>query len=295
MARKAMANLWAYNDLRKMTKDFCHLVMVPMTGLGLHDGYRGDKWFAYRIELFKNYTLESLLNQTNRNFTIWISFRPEEQDNPLTRKFYQYMSKTDQPFVFTFGGLCFWDDKYPDNIEKDRLQKHLEASLPELEEVLAGKKYAYMTIQPSDDVYHTRMIESIQQQEYQFKRALIHWKGYVFNEQTKQLAEWKPFKGHLPPFYTIMYPADVFLDPKKHFDYMRGFRSHEDITKLFNCIQLPDYRYCVLTHEKNISTAWNWHRLRFFPFLKKIKHPFIKREFKGREKEEILNNFKIKL
>ena len=55
-----------------------HLISVPFTGLGLHGGYRGDSWFKYRVEVFKKYTLPSLMNQTNKDFTIWLQFRPEE-------------------------------------------------------------------------------------------------------------------------------------------------------------------------------------------------------------------------
>lgn len=52
-----------------------HLVYIPFTGVGIFGGFRGQEWFAKRIEIFKQYTLKSLLNQTNKNFDCWISFR----------------------------------------------------------------------------------------------------------------------------------------------------------------------------------------------------------------------------
>lgn len=244
---------------KSMRNDILHLAMVPMTGLGLGSkqsrGYRGDEWFAYRIQLFKNYTLKSLLNQTNKNFVIWMSFRPEEKTNPLCIEFEKYMQTCGQPFIFTYGGLCFWDDKFPN----DNLLERLKLTLPVLKEKFNNTKFIYETLQPSDDCYSDETINNIQRIEPQKNTAITHQKGFMFNERTMRVAEWCPPTN--PPFYTIMYPSDVFFDAEKHFNYMRGFKSHEDITKIFNCIRMPDFNYCVLVHQKNISTNW-WHPFR---------------------------------
>ena len=245
-------------DLQRR-KEILHLMYVPMTGLGLHDGYRGDDWFKYRIELFKNYTLKSLLNQTNKNFVIWMSFRPEEEDNPITKRFADFMAKMDLACVFTFGGLCFWDDKYPDSIAGKRLKDNLEISMKELREklggIMLGKKFVYETIQPSDDLYHKDAVEEIKKKEIIFdKQAMIFKNGYMHNTENRRVAEYNPTTN--PPFYTLIYPVNTFFNPEKHIEYMRGFKSHEDILKLFDCIQLPDNKYCVVVHKKNISTNW---------------------------------------
>ncbi len=73
-------------------KNFIHLFFVPFTGLGLHNGFRGDAWFKNRIEIFKNYTLKSLLNQTNKDFVLWFCFRPEEEINPLLIELQKHMA-----------------------------------------------------------------------------------------------------------------------------------------------------------------------------------------------------------
>lgn len=261
-----------------MIKNFCHLVYVPFTGLGLKDGFRGDEWYRYRIKIFKDYTLKSLLNQTNRNFITWISFRPQEKFNPLTWELYEYMSKLrDYPFVFTFGGLCFYDDKFKD---EENLLKRLELTLPNLREVCEGKKWVLETLAPSDDMFHKDEMEEVQEcVPLAKKAALTHDKGFLFNQQSQRLAEWNPTTN--PPFYTLIYPKEIFLDPQKHFEYMAGFKSHEDIVRLFNCFALPDRRYCVLVHKKNISTNW-WH-----PFRGKV--------FSWREGKEILKDFGIEI
>lgn len=256
-------------------KDFIHLVYVPFTGLGLHSGYRGDDWFEYRIGLFRDYTLKSLVNQTCHNFTLWLSFRPQEKDNPLTKKLEEIVKQSGLKYVFTYGGLMFYDDKFAN----DNLMERYQQTLPDLREIVGGKAYVYETLQPSDDMFDVGEMERIQQQEPKERRALVHKGGFLFDEPRKMLAEWNPATN--PPFYTLIYPAEVFLDPQKHFEYMKGFRSHEDITKLFNCVSLPDRKYCVLVHKRNISTNW-WH-------------PFRGKAFKRSKAKEILKDFGIDL
>src|SRR3990167_6217085 len=91
-----------------------HFVYIPFRGVGID--LRDDEWFAQRIAIFKKYTLQSLLNQTNKNFTIWISFRPEDKDNPLVVELDYYMRALGHPFVFTYNGLMYHDDKFGGNL-----------------------------------------------------------------------------------------------------------------------------------------------------------------------------------
>ena len=93
--------------------NFVHLIYIPFTGVGLYGGFRGQEWYKDRIEIFKQYTLKSLLNQTERNFVIWLSFRPQEETNPLTAELLNYLKSLDIQYVATFNGLMYIDDKYP--------------------------------------------------------------------------------------------------------------------------------------------------------------------------------------
>jgi hypothetical protein len=268
------------------SSDLCHLVLTPFTGLG-KPRFRGDNWYKNRIKIFKENTLKSLQNQTNQFFVHWLTFREEEASNDLTKELFKDICTQEWRAQFTFGGIPFWDDKY----RFDNLYHRLKETLPQLKETVGDALYVYETILASDDMYHKDVIESIQQQPFSYKRALVHWNGYIRNIETDQLAEWKPPVRHLPPFYTIMYPADVFLDPKKHFEYLKGYKSHEDIEKLFDCVRLPDNRYMVNVHGNNISTSWEGYR---HNELKKTKHDFIGEEIiDEKEKVEILKNFGV--
>lgn len=258
-----------------MKKDFIHFLMIPFTGLGKPD-YRGDKWFAYRIEIFKKFTLQALLNQTEKDFIVWFCFRTEEQSNPLTKELYDYVSKTSLKFIFTYGGIPIWDDKY----KYDNLLERLEIILPQLKGLYHGEKYILETCQPSDDFYHSDEVKEIQAMELGERKIFTHSKGYVFNNKTQRLANWNPTTIN-PPFYTIVYSAETFFDPRKHFDYMRFSKSHEDVIWIFDHIKMPDYRYCVLIHGNQISTTWY--------------HPYREGGYSWQEGRDIMRKFGIEI
>lgn len=88
-----------------------HFVYIPFRGVGID--LRDDVWFAQRIEIFKKYTLNSLLNQTCKDFVLWVSFRPQDRENPLVKQLDQDITI---PHVFTFDGLMYHDDKFGGNL-----------------------------------------------------------------------------------------------------------------------------------------------------------------------------------
>jgi len=240
---------------------------IPFTGLGLMNGYRGDNWFRRRIELFHKYTLQSLLKQTEQDFVIWLQFRPEEKDNPLIKTI-----KIPHRRIMTFNGICIWDDKKENS--KQALLDSLTALLPELKEIV-GKEDVKLINIASDDMYSDEVVASVKEQPFKARTALTHQLGYVYSISDR-LAEWNPTTN--PPFYTLMYPNEDFLNPEKHYKFLEGFRSHEDIVKVFNPIRMPDRRYCVLVHDTNISTIW--------------EHPFRGQEiYNETDKNKILTKF----
>jgi len=286
-----------------------HIVYIPFTGVGLYAGFRSQEWLEYRIKIFKEYTLKSLLNQTDKRFLTWLSFRPEEYNNPAVIELERYLQKfKDFPVIMTFHGLIYWDDKFPTKIlprivnflricrncllrektlrklpgalleslknkNKD-LRKNVQDSLAALQSVYPKKgiDVVFLTRIDSDDMFHKKAISDIK--KLARKPALSFRKGYIYDRNTKQLAEWLPTEN--PPFHTIIFPVEVFFDADRYLEYMNGFETHEDIPKIFNTQRLPDYRYCVLIHsQKNqISTIWN------HPFRGKIiKNKKILRDF----------------
>ena len=267
------------------------LVYIPFTGVGIR-GYSGDDWYKYRIEIFKNYTLKSLANQTDNNFILWLSFRPQEKDNPLTAVIADYIKEHGLSYIFTFDGLMYHDDKFNKgfmdrlwntarifrkcwrdkdwsgvhksvldvlyNDKNDTLETRLGYSLAELEPYFTEADWVYMTRLDSDDMFHKEAFSFIHEIAPLRKGAIVaSRKGLFYNMNLDQLAEYLPKTN--PPFHTIMFPKEEFFNARDHMEYMKGFKSHEDIPRIFSTLQLPDYYYCVFTDtsKHRISTTWN--------------------------------------
>ncbi len=235
---------------------------VPFTGLGLRNGFRGNVWLANRIKIFKNFVLPSLLNQTNRNFILWVSWRPEEETNPLVLEFYDTLKNIrDLQVIFTFHGLCFWDDKYSDSEARLRLKRSLTLTLPELKEIV-GKSDVYMTIQPSDDMYLSSAVADIQ-----FRPSSYGYtKGYIIDYSTKEIAEYNP--ETYPPFFNLVFTNEEFFNPETELFY---YKSHEQQPVK---VHFDKRMFCVGTHGENISTVFN--------------HPFKGRTLEGTERDNVL-------
>src|SRR3990167_3106803 len=208
-----------------------HFLYVPFTGLGLQNGFRGNTWLKNRIEVFTKFVLPSLIHQSNRNFTLWISWRKEEEGNPLVMELEQTMANLREfPFVFTYDGLCFEDDKYDRPISTERLLNNLKNTLPQLQPLLGDNETVLMTIQPSDDIYLSHMVKDTQDLAKELSTIKPHSigyrKGYMMNYRTLEVAEYanqnpsnqtddeSTYNNYtIPPFFTVVFPRSVFLEP----------------------------------------------------------------------------------
>ncbi len=230
-----------------------HIINTVFTGRGTprmgEDGRvveESEEWIQKRIYIFKKYTLASLRNQTNKNFLHWICFR---NHHPAWDKLGEYLKSINYNFVFTFSGQCHWDDRASN---KTLEQKNIN-SLVVLEPYLKGKKWVYYTLLDSDDMFTKDAVELIQQQEPEEGKSLIFQKGYAINYFTKEIADWFCVS---PPFYTIIYPGEVFSDAKEKMAYEVGLNSHEDAINIYKSTIMPEDKYCYLIHDTNKSTEW---------------------------------------
>lgn len=265
-----------------------HLMYCPFTGLGLYNGFRGNRWLRNRIKIFKQFVLPSLEAQTSKEFTLWISWRPEERHNSIVKDFVKFLEDSSIDIVHTYSGVCFYDDKYSPVEANERLLTAIHGAMSELVNVTEGEfgyEWVLMTIQPSDDCYHKSTVKAL---EYIFREspdlgAVGFSKGYIMNYQTRELAEWNPETN--PPFYTIKFPRPVFIDPLKHVKhtalkhdagpYKAGtpLPSHEYVKDCLKYGVVNERGFLVGTHGENISTIW--------------KHPY-----KGEAQEtEVLEDF----
>ena len=242
---------------------------VPWTGLGLYNGFRGNRWLKNRIKIFKQFVVPSLQAQTNKNFTLWCSWRAEERRNPYVQELVTYLNSIKEfKTVHTFHGICFYDDKYSKEEARKRLVMSIHGSIAELLDEIGESLFVYMTIQPSDDCYSKNAVAGIQGV---FSRspglqAFGFTKGYIMNYLDKSIAEYNPNTN--PPFYTIKFPREAFVDPLKHLDYTA---LKKDVPPYEKGTPLPSHEYVkdclkygtadirgflVGTHSENISTTF---------------------------------------
>lgn len=269
-----------------------HLLTTPWTGLGLYGGFRGNRWLKNRIKVFKQFVVPSLQNQRSKNFILVCNWRSQERKNPYVQELMRYMEGIQEfKTIHTFSGILFYDDKYEDWEARDRLIMGLHGALGELTNVIGECDEVLMTIQPSDDLYDEEMVEAVQGffQEHPDFQALGFRQGYICNYQTKEVAEYGPNTS--PPFYTIKFPRDVFVDPLKHVEYTalksdvgkykKGtpIPSHEYVGDALKYAATDDKGFMVGTHGENISTHWN--------------HPFKGRMLSEEEAVLVLANFGI--
>lgn len=270
-----------------------HLVYCPFTGLGLYNGFRGNRWLKNRIKIFKQFVVPSLLSQTNDNFILWISWRREERNNPIVLQLIKYLDDifSENQVIHTFAGVCFYDDKYNDDEARERLLDSIHQSMPTLLNALGECDYILMTIQPSDDIYESCAFDKIQHvfEKEKSIQALGYTQGYICNYFTKVVAEYNPTTN--PPFYTIKFPREVFQDPLSHLQYTSlkvnigkykqgtPLPSHEYVGNCLKYRTLNGRGFMVGTHSENISTVFN--------------HPFKGKEIAWPEDQSLLKDFGI--
>lgn len=245
-----------------------HYFYVPFTGLGNFNGFRGERWFRNRVKIFKQFVVPSLLAQTNKDFTVWISFTNEQRGHHLVIELANHLEEVGLKHIFTFHGICFYDDKYPLETARTRLITNLHGSIGELLDDIGDVDEVYMTIQPSDDCYYDGAVEEIQKElRDDVIKAVGYARGYICNYFNLEVSEYNPKTN--PPFYTIKFPRDVFIEPVEHADYtatkveVPGYPigtplpSHEWVKNCLRYVQLQNRGFLVGTHSENISTYYD--------------------------------------
>lgn len=289
-----------------------HVILIPFSVVGLGLASLDPGWLGRRIKIFEDYTLKSLLNQTNRNFTLWLAFRPEDVYDHRIVALSTRLTLQGVAHALTFDWLPYHDDKFSKGfftkvkncariaraawrarrlrgmlralfttLFQDRnrdLTRRLSRMLDTLKvKVDARGDSVLLTRLDSDDLLERGAIQEIQSMPRQ-AGCLAWWNGFIFNSKTGELAEYRP--DTCPPFFTLTMPGSVFWSAIQHRIFWDNFTSHEDAPKVWTVRRLKDPKYCVVIHEprNHISSVWN--------------HPF-RGNLVGEGKEEILKRFGI--
>jgi hypothetical protein len=149
-----------------------------------------EEWINNRISIFMNFTLKSLLNQTNPNYLAFIVYHDSSK---------QYIENALQ----NYPPLPF-NIKFVSSSEYES----------EVKSTLAGYNYFYELHLYSDDMYRRDYIEYL----YHYKpkvetKVLICQNGYIYNSNSNQLAKYFNFSSS---FNCLIYNVNDYIKGVRH-------------------------------------------------------------------------------
>lgn len=248
-----------------------NLIQIPFTGKTPKGDNMTQEWFDNRTDIFERYTAKSLHKQSNKDFYVWVTFRPQDATNPNISRIQTALKGL--KYIITFEGTMFTEDRA--TWHNNNLKERLERTLPAVSLFLGNADWIYETNLDSDDTINTDFSRKIISEQPRDRGAFYCRKGYAYNTQDK-LAEWNNPTSNQN--YTIMFQREDYVNAEKRLKYLDGFKSHEEIPEKFNADEMPDGSYCTIIHGENISTIWN--------------HPFMGKEiYSEEEKFNILTNY----
>lgn len=196
------------------------VVRIMFNKRGLDHNELNKQWIKYRLNIFKNYTVKSLLNQTYKDFTVNISVRNE------TLEYIQRKLK-DIPIDLIYNG--------------GKLK---------MKELLKGYEYLYLIRLDSDDCFKNDYFQILN--DYISKpetEVLITQNQYDYCVDTKRLASYW-YKS--PPSYTLIYKVEEYLKGKRH--YLKN--GHGGAWQLNHEI-IDGFNFLSTLHGKNKRRYFN--------------------------------------
>lgn len=177
------------------------------------------EWIQQRVSIFERFTLASLRNQTDRDFTILV---------------YRGNRFRDRVGFHDFG---------PDVISSYDYGKEF---FPTLDADLVA-----ITRVDSDDLLHKDAMAELKANVQSRPDPLTRiWrKGYTWDRNNRVISPYQAISG---PFFTHVFPIDTVKNWKlfhsRHFVVHGQAGGRNPLT-----IELPENRICVVKHEQNIS------------------------------------------
>ncbi|MDG0032914.1 glycosyltransferase [Priestia sp. Y58] len=149
-----------------------------------------EEWINKRIFIFMNFTLKSLINQSNQNYLAFIVYHDSSR---------QFIEKALQNYP-----------KLPFNIRFVSSSEYEKAVI----ETLNNYKYFYELHLYSDDAYHKNYIEQLYHYRPSLQtKVLICQNGYIYDSITDELAEYYNLSSS---FNCLIYKVTDYLKGVRH-------------------------------------------------------------------------------
>ncbi|ALP37815.1 hypothetical protein ASL14_18070 [Paenibacillus sp. IHB B 3084] len=200
------------------------VIEINFNNYGMNPNRLTREWISERLDVFRTFTLRSLLSQTNADFLSVVKLAGGCSDIVED----ELAKREPLPDHIRFGT----------SIEsKRRINAYIEAA----DELLIARI-------DSDDLYHQSFVQQLHDYEFQPDTvALVNQMGYLWDAVEGQMA---PVFHRSPSFYVFRYQANDFLD-----DYrivIPGKGTHGYVTELPHEV-IPHRNYVNVIHAVNTS------------------------------------------
>jgi len=189
-----------------------------------------DSWWDYRLNIYEQFCLNSIKNQSNKNFVILMSI--DWVSEHIQNRIKIILDKSNLKYILR-------------NVKETSISESLKDYSKEYDTI-------YYTRIDSDDLFHKDVIDIIQKSNYTDRRALIFQKGYCYDCKENRL---RHYFMPSPPFSTIIYPMKIFLDEQKQQIY-KNFKSHDTLIYAMAYKILPENKFIVNVHDTNRITKY---------------------------------------
>ncbi|MEG1142191.1 MAG: glycosyltransferase family A protein [Clostridia bacterium] len=231
---------------------------MPFKHIKVSEKVLTEEWIEYRMNIFMNYTCNSLMNQTNQSFLAIIGYHDDTKDlieNALNR-----YPKLPQNIIFKP-----WHDSEVNKTIKDYIREC---------------DYVYNVRLDCDDMYHPTFIQQLLDLEHNDDiECIINQKGYVYDCVNNRIGN---LYHQSSPFFTLVYKPYEYPHKYNDSNFPKG---HASVINL-NHIILDNENYIVLIHEKNIETIFDLKNCDEIVANEGLKKKILE-EFKVRKREEL--------
>lgn len=214
---------------KNQQQKFCHFLLtrfnVPAENKKYKKALSTKNWLEHRFNLFENYCLPSIKNQSKQDF-VWLVFFDENTPEEYKKKIYQYVNE--------------YPNLVPIWVEKLSLEQVKQS----IRERTFQDQYILTTRLDNDDALHGAYFESLYKsisEQMQPPFALNCSQGIIYN-QTKTYLHSNSSNAFISLYESIENFKTVWCE------------QHQNIEKIYKTIQIDSKTFWLqIVHGSNIS------------------------------------------
>ena len=191
------------------------------------------EWWAQRADIFKRYTLASLLNQSFKDFDIWLVL-------PCTEE----VAEVAEPLLAVVRGI----PQVRVTFDQDEVRHYYADKCDEL-------LWVHLD---SDDMYGPDAMSMLNKARCKLGMVLLFDHGYIYNCMEKILAHFDSRRASMP-FYTIYYTKIALASVENWNAYRLKYKLERYHWQMSSCqvrLHMPEGQFCFLVHGGNVVSTW---------------------------------------